>query len=313
MSEEIFVGIDVAKDHVDVHVIPGGQAFSCPNDGKGVDSVVKRLKKKSPELIVIEATGGYERDLLVALKAKQLPAVLVNPRRVRDFARSIGKTAKTDSIDAFVLAVFAQKVRPQVRPIASDQERVLKELSCRRRQLIRMRTAEKNRLPLAGYQGVHGSIKSMIQALDKQIGDIEKDLDDIIKGDSDLCEKDQLLQTVPGVGSNTAKALLSQLPELGTIANKELASLVGVAPMNRDSGKMRGHRMITGGRAHVRSALYMATLVATRCNERIHEFYKRLVDGGKPKKVALVACMRKLLSILNSIVRKRMSYQEVFA
>ena len=262
---------------------------------------------------MLESTGGYERELIVALTAQQLPVACVNPRRVRDFARSIGKTAKTDSIDAFVLASFADKVRPPVRPIPSVEQRALKELASRRRQLIQMRTSEKNRLSVAASQSVRRSVQAVIDALDKEIQGLDKDLDDIIKSDPDLSEKEQLVQTMPGVGPNTARTLLAELPELGTIGNKEIASLVGVAPMNRDSGKMRGRRMITGGRGPVRSALYMATLVATRYNKKIQAFYERLITAGKAKKVALVACMRKMISILNAMARKKAAFKEVFA
>jgi transposase len=313
MSDETFVGIDVASDHVDVHILPTGEAFSCPCDDQGVGSLVRRLRKRAPRLIVLESTGGYERELIVALTAQQLPVACVNPRRVRDFARSIGKTAKTDSIDAFVLASFADKVRPPVRPIPSVEQRALKELASRRRQLIQMRTSEKNRLSVAASQSVRRSVQAVIDALDKEIQGLDKDLDDIIKSDPDLSEKEQLVQTMPGVGPNTARTLLAELPELGTIGNKEIASLVGVAPMNRDSGKMRGRRMITGGRGPVRSALYMATLVATRYNKKIQAFYERLITAGKAKKVALVACMRKMISILNAMARKKAAFKEVFA
>lgn len=313
MTQQLFVGIDIASTQLDVHVIPTGERFVCSNDTNGVHSTVKRLKKIAPELIVLESTGGYERDVVIALVEHQLPVAQVNPRRVREFARSIGKTAKTDSIDAFVLASFAEKVRPPVRSLPSEQDRALKELAARRRQLIRMRTSEKNRLSIVRSRDVKNSIKSIIQALDKQIQDIEKDLDDMIKADADLSEKEDLLQTAPGVGPNTARTLLADLPELGALSNKEIACLVGVAPMNRDSGKMRGRRSIIGGRASVRSALYMAALVATRFNQRIKVFYARLIEAGKPKKVALVACMRKLLSILNSMARSKTPFQEVFA
>jgi transposase len=313
MHEETFVGIDVSSDQFDVHVIPTGKRFTSPNDGKGVKSMVKRLKETAPELIVLESTGGYERELVIALAENQLPVAQVNPRRVRDFARSIGKTAKTDSIDAFVLASFAEKVRPPVRALPSEQERALQELAARRRQLIRMLTSEKNRLPHAASKGVKESIKSIIAALERQIRDIEKDLDAIIRTDSELSDKEDLLQSVPGVGQVTARTLLADLPELGTLGHKEIASLVGVAPMNRDSGKMRGRRSIIGGRAPVRSALYMAALVATRYNPKIREFYERLTTGGKPKKVAMVACMRKLLTILNAMVRTKTRFTEVCA
>jgi transposase len=313
MTKEAFVGIDVASDHVDVHILPQGEQLAHRNDDAGIRSLVRKLKKHSPVLIVVESTGGYERDLVLALKAQELPLALINPRRARDFARSIGKSAKTDPIDAYVLAQFADKIRPPARPIPSEEQRVLKELAARRRQLIQMRTSEKNRLRLAACTKVRNSIESIICALDQQISDTNHDVDNLIKQDDDLVEKDKLLQSVPGVGTTTSRTLLIELPELGELNNKEIASLAGVAPMNRDSGKMRGHRMIMGGRAPVRSALYMATLVATRRNPRIMDVYQRLTAAGKKKKVALVACMRKLLIILNSILRTKTPFQEVLA
>jgi transposase len=313
MTQEVFVGIDIASDHIDVHLLPHGERLFCQNDDNGIRSLVQKLRKHSPVLIVVESTGGYERSLALALREKQLPLALVNPRRVREFARSIGKSAKTDTIDAYILAQFADKIRPPVRPIPSEEQHALKELAARRRQLIRMRTSEKNRLRVAASTKVRKSIESIITALDQQISDTDHDLDNLIKEDDDLAEKDHLLQSVPGIGPTTSRILLIELPELGQLDNKQIASLAGLAPMNRDSGKMRGHRRIMGGRAPVRSALYMATLVATRFNRRIKDVYHRLHAAGKPKKVALVACMRKMVIILNSILRTKSPFRENFA
>jgi transposase len=313
MTQEVFVGIDVASDHIDVLMLPHGERLSCPNDDGGIRLLVQKLRKHSPVLIVAESTGGYERSLALALREKRLPLALVNPRRVRDFARSIGRSAKTDSIDAYVLAQFADRIRPPIRPIPSGEQQALKELAARRRQLIQMRSSEKNRLRVAASTKVRKSIESIIDALDQQISNADHDIDNLIKEDDDLVEKDHLLQSVPGVGPTTSRILLVELPELGLLDNKQIASLAGLAPMNRDSGKMRGHRMIMGGRAHVRSALYMATLVATRFNRRIKGVYDRLHAAGKPKKVALVACMRKMVIILNSILRTKSPFRENFA
>lgn len=313
MVTQKYIGIDVAKDKVDIHVLPTGRTFSATNDDKGIKSLTRRIKRMSPTLIVVESTGGYERLVAITLRAALLPLAVVNPRRVRDFARSLGKLAKTDSIDALVLALYAQKVEPEVRPFPSEQEHAAKALVARRNQLVRMRTSEKNRLKLAPTSAVRKSIELVIATLDKQIKDIESDVDKLIKDNPELKEKDKLLQSTSGVGPATSRTLLVDLPELGTLSNQQISSLAGVAPMNRDSGTLRGRRMICGGRISVRNALYMATLVATRYNHRIKPVYERLLEAGKPKKVALVACMRKLLIILNAMARTKTHFAEVCA
>jgi transposase len=313
MATETYIGIDVAKDTMDIHVLPTGKTFTAANDEKGIKSVTKLVRKISPKLIVVESTGGYERRIAIALRAEQLPLAVVNPRRVRDFARSLGKLAKTDAIDAFVLALYAEKIRPEVRPLPSEEEQAIKGLIARRRQLIRMRTAEKNRLKLTPIGTVQESIQLLIDTLDKQITQIENDLDEFINADPELKEKDTLLQSTAGIGPATSRALLADLPELGTVSNKQISSLVGLAPMNRDSGKLRGRRMICGGRACVRNALYMAALTAIRYNARIKNVYERLLTAGKAKKVAIVACMRKLLIILNAMARTKEYFSEVLA
>lgn len=313
MSEEIFVGIDVAKDHVDVHVIPAQQSCRFARDSRGIESLVKRMKKHAPTLIVLESTGGYELIVAGALLASGLPATVINPRQARDFAKAIGKLAKTDSLDALVLARFAEAVRPPVRPIATQQQQLLKDLTSRRVQLVKTRTAEKNRLSRVSSSVVRESIETVIAVLNQQIKEIDRQLRDLIKANPDWNETDRLLKSAPGVADKTSANLIAQLPELGRLRRGEVGSLVGVAPMNRDSGTLRGRRMICGGRARVRTALYMATLSAVRWNQKIRAFYNRLLEAGKPKKVALIACTRKLLLILNAILRTKMSFQELHA
>ena len=256
MSKEIipqvYVGIDISKDHIskdhlDVCLIPGDQRLTFNNDAKGLDQLTERLSKEASPLIVMEATGGYDVPIAGALLSKGLPAAIVNPKRVRDFARSMGKLAKTDSIDAHVLARFAQDMKPQVRLLPSEKERFMKELVSRHQQLIEVRTAEKNRLHKAVSLQVKKSIQLIIDTVNQQIREIGKQLDDEIKGNPVLHKKDQLIQSVPGVGPNTSRMLLAALPELGGLGGRQIASLVGVAPFNRDSGKMRGKRMVSGG------------------------------------------------------------------
>jgi transposase len=242
-----------------------------------------------------------------------LPAAIVNPKRVRDFARAMGRLAKTDSIDAHVLARFAQEMKPEIRPLPNETELFMRELVRRRQQLVDVRTAEKNRLHRAVSLQVKKSIQVVIDTINQQILEIENQLNDEIKGNPVLKEKDQLIQSVPGVGPNTARMLLAALPELGRLSGKQMASLVGVAPFNRDSGKMRGRRMVFGGRTSVRNLLYMAALVASRHNKTIREFYSRLRNSGKTGKLALVACVRKLIVILNAMLKKKQPFCELYA
>ncbi len=312
MSKEnipkVSVGIDISKDHLDVCLMSGDQRLTLNNDAKGLDQLTERLSKEASPLIVMEATGGYDVPIAGALLSKGLPAAIVNPKRVRDFARAMGRLAKTDSIDAYVLARFAQEMKPQIRSFPSEKERFIKELVSRRQQLIDVRTAEKNRLHKAVSPQVKNSIQLIIDTVNQQILEIEKQLDDEIKGNPVLHEKDQLIQSVPGVGPNTSRMLLAALPELGGLSGKQIASLVGVAPFNWDSGKMRGRRMVSGGRTGVRNLLYMAALVASRHNKIIREFYLRLRSSGKNGKVALVACIRKLVVILNAILKMKQPF-----
>lgn len=302
------IGIDVSKDRLDVAVEPGGEAWQTTNDLPGIASLVERLLALQPTTVILEATGGFELPLTGALLAAGLPASVVNPRQVRDFARATGQLAKTDAIDARVLARFGGAVRPELRPLPDEATRQLAALVARRRQLIEMLTAEKNRLRLAA-RAVRRDIQQHIRWLERRLSDLDGDLAQQVRSSPSWRERDDLLQSVPGIGPVSSVTLLAQLPELGRLNRKEIAALVGVAPLNRDSGTLRGRRTIWGGRAHVRATLYMATLTATRHNPVIRSFYTRLLAAGKPKKVALVACMRRLLTVLNAISRDRATWQ----
>jgi transposase len=300
-----FAGIDVAKDSLDVALVRGDEeiVWQVANTPAGWTELVTACKERAVERIVLEATGGYERRVAAELMAAGLPVVVVNPRQARDFARATGRLAKTDRLDARGLARFAEAIRPPVRPLPDEKAAELQEKLARHRQLIQMRTAESNRLEHARSKPVRNGIQSLLKVVNQQLEELDNDIDQRIEESPAWREKDRLLQSVPGVGPQTARTLLSSLPELGKCSRQEIAFLVGVAPLNRDSGKMRGTRSIYGGRAHVRQALYMATLVATRYNPMIRKHYQHLLQVGKKKKVALVACMRKLLCILNAMLR----------
>lgn len=302
----MFAGIDVAKAELVVSVIPGEERFSVGNDERGVGTLVERLRSLAVELIVVEATGGYELLCVAGLAAEGLPVVVVNPRQVRDFARATGELAKTDRIDADILARFADRVRPAVRLLADADAQELDALLSRRRQLLEMLQAERNRLGQVFGRGkpqVKKSLKAHIAYLERELRITDTDLGEMVRKSPSWRERDELLQSVPGVGPVLSLTLLADLPELGRLSRREVAKLVGVAPLSRDSGKMRGRRFVQGGRAGVRGVLYMGALVATRRNALIRAFYERLLAAGKPKKLALVACMRKLLTILNAMVR----------
>ena len=305
-EESLFVGIDVAKAELVVRLVPTEERFTVANDERGVRTLVERLRAVTPLLIVLEATGGYELLSVAALAAAALPVVVVNPRQVRDFAKATGQLAKTDRIDADILARFAQAVRPNVREIPDADARELDALLTRRRQLLEMLQAERNRAGQVfgkGQRLVKKSLKAHIAYLERELWMTDTDLGEMIKASPLWRERDELLQSVPGVGPVLSRTLLADLPELGRLSRREIAKLVGVAPLSRDSGTMRGRRFVHGGRASIRAVLYMAALVATKRNSVIRAFYLRLVAAGKPKKLALVACMRKLLTILNVIVR----------
>jgi transposase len=301
-TQPVYVGIDVAKGHLDVARHDEDEVWRVDNDETGIEKLVARLAEIGPELVVLEATGGFEVAAAAALAARQVPVVIANPRQARDFAKSTGRLAKTDAIDARGLAMFAERVRPQVRELASEEARALGAVVSRRRQIIDMITAEKNRLGFA-LKPVQNGIEKHIRWLERQLTDVDSDLDSMIRSSPIWAEKRDLLQTVPGVGPNLSRVLIAELPELGQLTHKQIASLVGVAPFSRDSGVFRGKRMIWGGRAPVRSALYLSVWSAARWNPVIRTFYERLRAKGKPPKVAQVACMRKLLTILNAMVR----------
>jgi transposase len=300
------MGVDVSKDALDVAYIAGEETTTLrfPNSPHGIDELVQTCREHSPEMIVLEATGGYERMAVAELAAAGLAAIVVNPRQVRDFARATGRLAKTDRIDAEVLALFGKTIRPAFRPLNDAETEELREKLTRRRQLVQFRVAEGNRLAQAHAAAVRHSIHEVLRMLDKQLDKLDKDVERLLRESPVWREKDNLLQSVPGVGPQTSRMLLAHLPELGTCSRRQIALLAGVAPLNRDSGKWRGKRRIWGGRANVRSALYMATLVATQHNPVIQDFYHRLLQEGKLKKVALIACMRKFLGILNAMLRE---------
>ena len=306
----MFVGIDVAKQDLVIALRPSDEHFTVTNDEHGVQKLVTRLAKLKPQLIVLEATGGMELLSVSLLAAASLPVVVVNPRQVRHYAKATGELSKTDRIDARIISLFAERVRPEVRTIPDEEARELDTLLARRRQLLEMLQAERNRLGQLQFfpgkqhkQQVRKSIKKHISFLERELHLAESDLGDAVRKSPVWREKDDLLRSVPGVGQVLSFTLLSDLPELGRLSRREIAKLVGVAPLSRDSGTLRGHRFIQGGRASVRAALYMAALVATRHNPVIRSFYQRLLEAGKPKKLALTACMRKLLTILNTMVR----------
>ena len=306
----IFVGIDVSKARLDVAIHPTGERDSVANDKVGIKALVKRLAEIQPTLIVMEATGSLERQVSAALGGVGLPVVVVNPRQVRDFAKAIGQLAKTDSIDALVLARFAEAVRPAVRPLPDEVTLELRALTSRRRQITEMIVAERNRIANAS-KAVRKRIDVHIRWLEAELERADKDLDQSIRQSPIWCENEDLLRSVPSIGPVVSRTLLAELAELGKLNRKQIAALVGIAPLNRDSGTFRGRRAIWGGRATVRAALYMAALVASRRNCVIRAFYKRLRDSGKAPKVALVACMRKLLTILNAMIKHKTRWSEI--
>lgn len=302
------VGIDVSKERLDVCSLPDGGTFSVANDRAGIDELIARLLEGvRPELVVLEATGKYERPAAVAVAAAGIAVAVVNPRQARDFAKAAGRLAKTDTIDAQVLARFAGAVGPRPSVLPDEEARVLQDILLRRRQLLEMIVAEKNRLQMAS-EAVSRRIATHLRWLEKELGRVDRELDEAVGESETWRANEELLRSVPGVGPVLARTLLAELPELGTLPRRRLCALVGVAPFNRDSGTFRGKRQVWGGRAPVRAALYMGALVATRHNPLIREFYERLLAAGKPKKVALVACMRKLLSILNAVMRDRVPW-----
>jgi transposase len=303
MNKARYVGIDVSQEYLDVAISDQKRVLRVRSDEAGLELLRRQLKDEGPELIVMEASGGYERRPATVLLSAGLPVAIVNPRQVRDFARSVGQLAKTDAIDARLLARFAEVFKPTPSRLSEESAEQLHELELRRRQLVEMIVAERNRLRNAPRTA--DRIEEHLRWLEEEVKRTEKELEGLIHSDPELESKAALLTSVPGVGRVLALTLLGSLPELGLLNRKEIAALVGVAPFNWDSGKLRGKRAVWGGRAHVRAILYMAALVASRCNPVIRSLYQRLCEAGKPKKVALVAAMRKLLIILNSMMRSR--------
>jgi transposase len=307
--ERLFVGLDVAKHRVDVHLRPTDETLSVAADEGGLATLAQWLQSRTPALVVLEATGGYEISVAAALATIGIPVAVVNPRQIRDFARATGQLAKTDALDARAIALFAEAVHPPARPLATEQAQVLSELVTRRRQLVEMLGAETNRRHQVRDRQLQHRIDAHIQWLRQALAKLEEDLGDSVRSSPVWRERENLLTSVPGIGPVTAFTLIAELPELGQLDRRAIAALAGLAPMNRDSGTLRGRRMIRGGRPTVRRVLYMATVSALRCNPIIAGFYARLTAHGRPNKVALIAAMRKLLTILNAIVRDRTLWQ----
>lgn len=303
-----FVGIDVSKAQLDIAVRPDNTKWSVLNAEADIAKVVETLTELSPQVIVVEATGGMEIPIVASVSQAGLPVVVVNPRQVRDFAKAVGRLAKTDRIDAEILAHFGEAVNPAIRPFKDEETQALTAMVTRRRQVIEMLTAEKNRLALSP-KVVRKDIQKHIDWLQARLEDINGNIDSVLRESPVWREKDDLLRSVPGVGPVLSVSLITDLPELGTLSRRQIAALVGVAPLNRDSGLFRGKRTVWGGRAHLRAVLYMSTMSASRVNPAINRFYRRLIEAGKKPKVALTACMRKLLGILNAIMKNRVPWQ----
>lgn len=300
-----YIGIDVSKDRLDVHVHPSSEAYAVTRDGKGLADLVERMKTLGPERIAVEATGGFETVVAAALAGAGLPLVVVNPAQVRHFAQALGRRAKTDPIDAAMIARFVEATRPDLRPLADEATQTLADLVARRRQIIEMIVAERHRERRVTVKRIAKSIARLIVALEKELTEIDSEIDAGVRGSPVWREKEDLLASVPGVGSITARTLLAELPELGQLDGKKIAALAGLAPFTRQSGQWKGRSMIAGGRKSLRSALFLAALSACRFNPALKLFHQRLIEAGKPKMVALIAVARKLLTILNAIARDR--------
>lgn len=312
-STQRFVGIDVSKDALDVALRPEGTHRRLPNTEEGFDQLVALLRPLAPALVVLEASGGYHRRAVAALSLAGLPVAVVNPARAREFARACGRLAKTDAVDAATLAEFAERLRPPVRPVPEADAQRMRELLARRGQLVQMRAVELNRLGGAQDRGVRSSIEAHVAYLDDRIGAAESELDAAVESSAVWRAKDELLQSIPGIGPTVARTLLFELPELGRLSREQIASLAGLAPMNRDSGRWSGRRFVAGGRAAVRSVVYMASHAARRWNPALRAFADRLAAAGKPPKVVLIAVARKLLVIANAILRDRKPWRDVTA
>jgi transposase len=302
------VGIDVSKDRLDVHVEPSGEAFVVSRDAPGLEAMIERLKPLSVATVAVEATGGFETVVAASLAASGLPVVVVNPAQVRAFAQALGKRAKTDPIDAAVIARFVAATKPEVRPLPSDETQALSDLVTRRRQIIQMIVAERQREKRAAKR-TQKSIARLLKALQKELTEIEADIDDSVRGSPVWREKEDLLTSVPGIGPTIARTLLADLPELGTLDRRQIAALVGLAPITRQSGQWRGRSFIGAGRATVRTIIFPGAMAAARCNPALKQFYDRLIAVGKPRMVAIIAVARKLLTILNAILRDQRPWQ----
>jgi transposase len=309
MEQSLVIGIDVSQAHLDVHVRPTAEAFRVSYDDAGLATLLTRLQALRPTLIVFEATGGYEVPLAATLASAALPLAIVNPRQIRHYGRAIGQLAKTDRLDAHLIARFAEDVRPAARPVPDEQARGLGELLARRRQLVEMLVAEQNRRRLVRDRRLQRHVDAHIAWLQEALRRLDHDLTTLVRSTPAWREADDLLRSVPGIGPITASTLIGDLPELGRLDRRRIAALVGLAPFARDSGAFRGIRMISGGRPHIRHVLYMATLSAIKCNPAIRAFHHRLVAAGRPGKVAVTAAMRKLLTILNAMLRDRRPWQ----
>lgn len=305
-SQPTYAGVDISKHHIDSAIAPSGDRLNVSSGD--LDRLVAWMVRRKPKLVVIEATGGYERDAVAALVGAGLAVAVVNPRQVRDFARASGRLAKTDRIDAEVLAAFGLAIQPEPRPLQDEEASALRDLVVRRRQLLAMRKAEKNRLEMRLSPAVRAGVERHLAFIDGEIKGADDDLDRLIRQSPAWRADDELLRSVPGVGPVLARTLIAEMPELGQLNSRQIAALVGVAPFNRDSGKMRGTRSVWGGRPGVRSVLYMATLSAIRCNPVIKVAYQHLRTAGKPPKVAIVACMRRLIVTLNAICKSRSAW-----
>ncbi|HET6518327.1 MAG TPA: IS110 family transposase [Geminicoccaceae bacterium] len=307
--DAIVIGIDVSKDRLDVALRPTGGGFSVARDADGLDALVARLAPLAPTAVAVEATGGYETVVAATLGAAGFAVVVVNPAQVRAFARALGRRAKTDPIDAGVIAHFVEATKPDVRPLPDDATRLLADLVARRRQIVRMIVAERQRQTRLTGKRLQGSIARLLAALQRELSSLETDIDDAVRGSPAWREKEDLLASVPGIGTTIARTLLAELPELGTLDRRQIAALVGLAPWTRQSGQWQGKSVIGGGRAEVRAALFMGAMVAARHNPDLKAFRDRLVAAGKPKLVALVATARKLLTILNAILRDQQPWR----
>ena len=308
-STPVFAGIDVAKDRLDVHLRPSGQTFAVPRNGAGIEHLLDRLRDTPPALVVMEATGGFELTVAAAIAGAGLPLAVVNPRQIRDFARATGRLAKTDRLDAEVIALFAERIRPEPRPVPDADAQALAELVARRRQIIEMIGMEHNRRRQARARHVLRTIEATLRVLEAQLTQIDDDIDGAIRDTPAWRAADDLLQSVPGIGPVASRTLIAEMSELGQVDRRAAAALVGVAPFNRDSGQSRGHRAIAGGRTSVRNTLFMATLSAVRWNPVLKAHYQQLIQRGRPKKVALIACLRRLLTILNAIIKAQRPWQ----